>query len=491
MGGLPLSPLRLCGTALVVGSTACSLLVGLEGGQVLLPPEQDDAEASAGTDAGAGDASACVGCDETVVQSGAGRGFTCVLYRDGRVACWGLARMGQLGVSPASLADRTNDGLVTRYATRVVAGLPPARRVATGFEFACIVAAAGDVHCWGLNDKGQLGHGSGLDELCTRAPTTSTRLPCNPTPVRVDGLPSLDPVEDIVTGDDFACALTRSGALYCWGNNVYGAVGTPPGGSLAFPRRAALPEGVRVVQVAAALNGNNVYARLEDGRVFAWGDNRSGQLGHASGSSGDMPRCTDAACNPVPQPVPSTSGGPLVADEITAGQWYACARVGQSVLCWGDNLGGCLGFEADALDHPVPRVVPGLPPIAAVKAAYLTSYGIDVEGRLWGWGSNGLGELALGNRLGEPDGGACGASVTCRWTPARIPLPDRVRELTTGYVFNVARTDDGAMLGWGHVTWGELGRNPLTVAGVEPCGNMAFCLTSATPLDGLRGAVGR
>lgn len=33
------------------------------------------------------------------------------------------------------------------------------------------------------------------------------------------------PVPDIGVGEDFACTLTNTGDIYCWGDNTYGQLG--------------------------------------------------------------------------------------------------------------------------------------------------------------------------------------------------------------------------------------------------------------------------
>lgn len=73
-----------------------------------------------------------------------------------------------------------------------------------------------------------------------------------------------------------ACALTRAGALHCWGTAGAGQVGDPrrpP--SVAAPR---LIEGLpRVVEVA--LGAEHLCARTATGDLFCWGSDVEGQLG--------------------------------------------------------------------------------------------------------------------------------------------------------------------------------------------------------------------
>lgn len=74
---------------------------------------------------------------------------------NGRVACWGANRHGELG--DGSTADRTTPVLVQ--------GLEDAVSVAAGIGFTCALRANGTVWCWGANASGQLGDGTLRDRL--------------------------------------------------------------------------------------------------------------------------------------------------------------------------------------------------------------------------------------------------------------------------------------------------------------------------------------
>ncbi len=73
--------------------------------------------------------------------------------------------------------------------------------------------------CWGSNDVGQLGNGSIGDELSPRAVSGDLRfsnLSTNPAGQHV-------------------CAVTTSGAAYCWGQNDFGQLGDGSLDSRATP----------------------------------------------------------------------------------------------------------------------------------------------------------------------------------------------------------------------------------------------------------------
>jgi len=87
-----------------------------------------------------------------VVTIGLGRSYACVLTKAGAVKCWGANDRGQLG--DGTTTDRTAPVGVSGLDSGVVA-------LTVGTSHSCAVASDGGMMCWGRNDVGQLGDGSG------------------------------------------------------------------------------------------------------------------------------------------------------------------------------------------------------------------------------------------------------------------------------------------------------------------------------------------
>jgi alpha-tubulin suppressor-like RCC1 family protein len=150
-----------------------------------------------------------------------------------------------------------------------LSGVPTA--VAAGYGHTCALSSEGAVECWGANDQGQVGN------------ATTSRQPVS-APARV--LPLGNDVLAIALGARHSCALTRMGAVTCWGANEWGQLGD---GSTAASATPVQVNGLSGPAVAITTGQNHTCAVLLSGDVQCWGWNYFGQLGDglapASGSS--------------------------------------------------------------------------------------------------------------------------------------------------------------------------------------------------------------
>ena len=218
-----------------------------------------------------------------VAAIAAGGNHTCALTTAGAVQCWGRNLDGQLG-----------DGSTTNKSTpQPVAGLASGvAAVVTGYGHTCALTTAGAVQCWGFNTSGQLGDGSSTNKS---------------TPQPVTGLTS--GVAAIAAGYDHTCALTRAGAVQCWGASPFGQLGDGSTTSKSTPQPVpGLASGV----AAIAAGGSHTCALATAGVVQCWGYNFSGQLGNGGTASRSVPTRI-AAAQAIDYPVAAgspTSGTP-------------------------------------------------------------------------------------------------------------------------------------------------------------------------------------
>ncbi len=203
----------------------------------------------------------------------------------------------------------------------VAADSPVAVSVAAGWFDTCAVTSGGGAKCWGSNQHGELGIGTGV------GPTMCSGLPCSPTPVDVQGLGT--GAGSISAGEMGTCAVTVAGAAECWG---------PAGGSTSPAMVTGLESGVAAVSVGA----DHACALTLAGAVKCWGANFLGQLGDG----------TQVGKWDAPVDVQGLQSG-VVA--ISGAYYHTCALMDTGgVKCWGYDRQGQLGagYWPDTLRSP-------------------------------------------------------------------------------------------------------------------------------------------
>lgn len=254
--------------------------------------------------------------------------------------------------------------------------------------------------------------GLALPSLGCRRPPPSPQPPQLP---EDDGAPQAPPVKpiDVELGEQHGCVLFSNGTVRCWGDNRYGQLGL--GHTQPLPEEAfanARDVGLAGPAVEISARGDHTCARLEDGTVQCWGDNRAGQLGLPWPKQVDYPYELPLYRSRVEprQPTPVQLRGyawpgwsspiealgddeeprvvapirlPEPAVQLATGYYHTCARTESGrVFCWGWLEGlEPLAFHEVALPRPAEEVVSGFH-FSCVRFA---------DGGVRCWGENGEG----------------------------------------------------------------------------------------------------
>jgi alpha-tubulin suppressor-like RCC1 family protein len=182
-----------------------------------------------------------------------------------------------------------------------------------------IYDAGGRVVSCGLSDHGQLGDG-------TTGPGSDTG-----TPVPVRGLPP-GRVVALTSAFGNAGALLADGAYYDWGINGDGQDGDGSFTERTTAVRVPLPGRVRHVFAGGSFPDNGqTMAILDDGELWVWGANASGQLGDGT---------THNSAHPIR--LHEDLPGRLVSVSSGGASDYAIGRSG-ALWAWGQNGEGELG----------------------------------------------------------------------------------------------------------------------------------------------------
>ena len=256
-----------------------------------------------------------------VLQVAAGAKAGCVRTAGGQVSCWGG---GQLGRNQRARNGQPA-GLVQRFEGDELVSLTDVRDLAMGGDMACAVRNDGSIACWG---EGSLGDGYPVEQ----EHTTAQRI------VQGDQVtPSgeTSPIEDarqVAVGADYACYLTATGTVKCWGQGERSQLGQPINGTLnhAIPVAPELVADIELVRAgkAHACALKSVQGGMD--QAICWGANDKRQANPTSPS-----RVTD----------PVVIEGLAGVKELALGEDHTCALLNSGrIKCWGGNREGQVGI---------------------------------------------------------------------------------------------------------------------------------------------------
>lgn len=279
-------------------------------------------------------------CDEAieldvpVTQISAGDHHACATLATGAVRCWGYgeAWAGELGTGDCQAEAQDCEASWDTAVDINFGG--SAVHVEAGGWSTCVLTDLGTVRCWGEN--GALGN------LYPEENLGDDESPAVADDVDVGG-----PVVQLVVGARHRCVLLDSGAVRCWGENWGGTLGlghTETIGDDEPPAAAGdVDVGADVVQIAAG--ANHTCALTTTGSVRCWGDNVYGQLGYADCMATEW---GDPSCNVGDDETPASKGDVDLGGTVTrifAGGDHTCALLDTGAIrCWGANNYGQLGY---------------------------------------------------------------------------------------------------------------------------------------------------
>ncbi|KAL0479589.1 hypothetical protein AKO1_007799 [Acrasis kona] len=188
-----------------------------------------------------------------IIQVSCGANHCIALNREGNVFSWGANDHYQLGLTDYDTS--VDQPLSVQYNLRK----ETITKVCAGSNFSAAISDSGKAFTWGLNHRGQLGHGDddGRD-----------------VPERVRELCS-EKLSSVACGDAFIIFVTSSGSLYSCGENLNGELGLGAFDECKYSPEP-VPELVYVKKVCAG--AKHCIAITKVNSVYAWGDNSNHQL---------------------------------------------------------------------------------------------------------------------------------------------------------------------------------------------------------------------
>jgi alpha-tubulin suppressor-like RCC1 family protein len=312
-----------------------------------------------------------VGADTNWKQVSAGSASTCATKTTGTLWCWGRDDFGQLGNGAGTTGDQSVPIQVgTAVDWKVIS-------VGLG-ETACGLRANKRIYCWGRDNNGQVGNGPGgfADVL---------------SPVQVAG--NHADWTTVSTGGYHVCGRRTNRRLYCWGDDLDGAVGD--GGAGVDRSSPVLVAGGFTNWTSVASGITHACGRRANGRLYCWGSDINGGLGNGGANTSRR------------APV-QVAGAATNWKVVGAGSYLTCAtKTNGRLYCWGfDAYGGVGTGVADGIDNRSPAQVAG--GATTWKTAVMGNHhtcALRTDSRLfcWGYGFFGQrGDGVSGNNNNQP-----------------------------------------------------------------------------------------
>ncbi|XP_051779370.1 probable E3 ubiquitin-protein ligase HERC4 isoform X1 [Erpetoichthys calabaricus] len=228
--------------------------------------------------------------------------------------------------------------------------------------------------------------------------------------------------------------------MLCWGNASFGQLGL--GGideEVVIEPRSCEFFQVKKVRDVGCGRRHTVFV-LDDGTVYTCGCNDLGQLGHEKGRK-------------KPEQVGALDAQNIVAVSCGEAHTLALNDKGQ-VFAWGLASDGQLGLSGTEECIRVPKNIKSLSEIQIVQVAcgYYHSLALSKASEIFSWGQNKYGQLGLGMESKSQSSPQLIKSLL------GIPFG----QIAAGAAHGFALTLSGAIFGWGHNNFGQLGVNDET-----------------------------
>lgn len=281
----------------------------------------------------------------------------------------------------------------------------------------------------------------------------------------------------IALGNNHSVGLTKTGEVFTWGHNDVGQLGrevTSENKNDGIPRQVTISK--KIISIDASYDHTILLA--EDGSVWGFGSNFTGQLGNGTNENSTNPV---QAIN-LKGIVKIATGDKFTLALNSSGEVYgwggSCAPSSERILKQFQQgplnlVGGyydpfidpekgynqnqdCLNEDSVGIKSKVPKKIEGIPKIKDISVGYGHALMLTTEGKIWSFGCNLYGQLGQGKfgnfieNLKEDPSGNPANSI-----PKEIIGLDKVTSVSAGYRHSLALDIDGKIYAWGFQTRSE------------------------------------
>ncbi len=235
--------------------------------------------------------------------------------------------------------------------------------------------------------------------------------------------------EKIAAGAAFNLAIKSNNALYAWGDNRWGQLGD----GTTTDKNTPIQIGDDKDWDKIAGGGKHAIAIKADGTLYAWGNNSSGQIGDGT--------TTDRA-------TPNKIGNDTNWAQIDAGYFFSVALKSDGTLyAWGDNTYGQLG-DSTITNSLTPIKIGNDTDWEQISCGGEYVIALKNNGTLYAWGRNYYGQLGDG-------------TTTDSFILKQIGTDNDWIFINAGFYHSFAIKSNGRLYGWGFNETGSIGDNSL------------------------------
>lgn len=255
----------------------------------------------------------------------------------------------------------------------------------------------------------------------------------------------------LASGANASHVMAISGPrAYAWGENQNGNLGL--GGGDTTDRNVptqVLTSGVMAgkILIDIACGAQHSHAVSSDGKIFSWGRGFEGQMGNGTSGAGATNNAT---------PVMATDSGALAGKVVTSVKVNSNSSVALAngqIYIWGAGA------------TPSPQLLPTTgstitgKTVTAIAAGSTHIIALTQDNKLYGYGSNGSGQLGNGGAAGSPPLEVVMSGVLAGKTIVAI---------AAGAAHSLALDDQGQMYSWGTNGNGALGNGGVGASSNVP-----------------------
>ena len=289
-----------------------------------------------------------------------------------------------------------------------------------------------------------LGGLSGCISNSTTNPSTDDPVVPDPDEVPDDPDPITPPEETvgptsglkiISAGGEHNCSIkNEDGSLWCWGNNETGQLGDSSNDSSSNPKSISTELWQTVV------TGENHSCGIDEvGALHCWGKNDSGQLGNGSTTDENSPTAISINSD---------------WSDVSLGSSHSCAIKNIDELwCWGSNTFSQLGHSSTNTRKPSLLIKTNDDETTTTENWIATASGdshtcaIKADQSLWCWGGNSSGQLGQGT------------TVALIAEPTEVAADSQWSSVSANGDHSCAIKTGNSLWCWGSNSSGQIGNN--------------------------------